>query len=106
MDHLGKVVGRVVFTLGQDEDTDDPPPFLFCKLDIKDGFWRMCVPEKDETQFCYVLPHDPSQPRPSETMIVVPVALQMGWTSSPPFFCAATETGRDIAEELRRQPSW
>lgn len=34
-------------------------------------------------------------------MIVIPASLQMGWTSSPPFFCAATETGRDIAELLR-----
>ena len=28
----------------------------------------------------------------------------MGWTSSPAFFCAATETGRDIAEDLRNAP--
>lgn len=28
----------------------------------------------------------------------------MGWTSSPAFFCAATETGRDIAEWLRLLP--
>ena len=25
----------------------------------------------------------------------------MGWTLSPPYFCAATETGRDVAEWLR-----
>jgi hypothetical protein len=28
----------------------------------------------------------------------------MGWTSSPAFFCAATKTGRDIAEWLRLLP--
>ena len=32
--------------------------------------------------------------------IVVPRALQMGWTESPPFFCAGTETARDVAEDL------
>ena len=30
--------------------------------------------------------------------IVIPHALQMGWSESPPFFCAATETARDIIE--------
>jgi hypothetical protein len=35
---------------------------------------------------------------------VVPAALQMGWTSSPAFFCAATKTGRDLAEWLRLLP--
>jgi hypothetical protein len=37
-------------------------------------------------------------------MIVVPAALQMGWKSSPAFFSAATETGRNVAEFLRDQP--
>jgi hypothetical protein len=32
-------------------------------------------------------------------MIVVPTSLQMGWVESPPYFCAATETARDIATE-------
>ena len=32
------------------------------------------------------------------TELVVPHALQMGWTESPPFFCAATETARDIIQ--------
>ena len=27
--------------------------------------------------------------------IIVPHALQMGWSESPPYFCAATETGCD-----------
>ena len=29
--------------------------------------------------------------------LVVPDALQMGWSESPPFFCAATETACDVA---------
>ena len=48
-----------------------------------------------------MLPQDPTQTKPTETMIVVPKALQMGWTSSPVFFCAATKTGCDIAEDPR-----
>ena len=108
MDNLGKVLHRFIYTVG----TADPDkgPLLFCKLDIKDGFWRMCVPEDDQMQFCYVLPplptSDSTNPTASldDVMLVVPAALQMGWTSSPAFFCAATETGRDVAEDLRLCP--
>ena len=35
---------------------------------------------------------------------MIPSALQMGWTESPPFFCAATETARDIAEDMVKAP--
>ena len=101
MDQLGKVLGRIIFTVGS--QPADLGPILFCKLDIKDGFWRMCAPEGDRENFCYVLPQIPGQPA-NEIQLVVPAALQMGWTSSPAFFCAATETGRDIAEWLRVLP--
>ncbi len=37
-------------------------------------------------------------------MIVVPTSLQMGWVESPPYFCAATETARDIATEYTNMP--
>jgi hypothetical protein len=32
-------------------------------------------------------------------MLVVPTSLQMGWVKSPPYFCAAMETLRDISTE-------
>jgi hypothetical protein len=32
------------------------------------------------------------------TMVVVPSALQMGWNESPAFFCATTETVRDVSQ--------
>ncbi|KAL7533742.1 hypothetical protein ACHAWF_007944 [Thalassiosira exigua] len=63
------------------------------KLDIKDGFWRMVCAEGQEWNFAYVLPNHPGEP----VEIVVPSALQMGWALSPPFFCAASETARDVA---------
>ena len=37
-------------------------------------------------------------------MLIVPTSLQMGWVESPPFFCAATETVRDIATEYTDMP--
>ena len=99
MTQLGAALPRIIYHVATAKEEDGP--ILFCKLDIKDGFWRMCVPEANEETFCYVLP--PANPS-EEVMIVVPAALQMGWISSPPFFCAATETGRDVAERLRVMP--
>jgi hypothetical protein len=69
---------------------------MFAKIDLSDGFWRMLVREVDKWHFAYVLPGYTGQP----TRLVIPHALQMGWTESPGYFCAATETGRDILQAL------
>ena len=63
------------------------------KWDIKDEFWRMDCREGEEWNFAYVLP----QPEGEPIRLVIPTSLQMGWVESPPYFCAATETARDIA---------
>ena len=101
MAELGNVIGRFIVLLANADPNQGP--ILFCKLDIKDGFWRMCVPEDKELEFCYVLPQLPNDSN-DDIQLVVPAALQMGWTSSPAFFCAATETGRDLADYLQAQP--
>ena len=98
MEQLGSTLGHIIFAVAT--CPTGAGPMLFCKLDIKDSFWQMCGPKADEEQFCYVLPSTPDS-ADGEIMIVVPAALQMGWTSSPAFFCAATETGRDVAEFLQ-----
>ena len=48
----------------------------------------------EEWNFAYVLPNNPGEP----IEIVVPSALQIGWAESLPFFCAAAETARDVAD--------
>jgi hypothetical protein len=63
------------------------------KWDIKDGFWRLDAGKGAEYNFSYVMPQLPGSP----TLLVVPTSLQMGWVESPPFFCTASETARDIA---------
>ena len=68
----------------------------FSKVDLSDGFWRLTVDPTERCNFCYVMPRGPGQP----VQIVVPSALQMGWTESPAYFCAATETGRDLIQYL------
>ncbi len=40
-------------------------------------------------------PQAPGEP----TRLIVPTSLQMGWVESPPYFCAASETARDVAVE-------
>ena len=90
MAQLGWVIRRIVTTMANNYNTKHP--FLFSKCDIKDGFWRLSVNHHDAWNFCYVLP--PKNPGTS-----IPHALQMGWAESPPFFCAATETARDIIQQ-------
>ena len=99
MAQLGHILPRLVHAIAT--SSEDDGPWLFMKLDIKDGFWRMVIPEEDEFNFCYVLPQeDPTLP----IQIVVPSSLQMGWKESPPYFSTATETSRDVGEVLQAQP--
>ena len=66
----------------------------FAKLDLAGGYWRMLVDPDEQCNFPYVLPSAPGTP----TRLVIPSALQMGWNDSPAYFCATTETTRDIAQ--------
>jgi hypothetical protein len=50
-------------------------------------------------EFCVCTPRSrPERPHPAR----YPDALQMGWSESPPFFCAATKSGRDIIDDKIR----
>jgi hypothetical protein len=44
------------------------------------------------------------EPGTKPITLVVPTSLQMGWVKSPPYFCAASETTRDIATEYCETP--
>lgn len=90
INQLGHALQRVIHAFA--EATEDDKIFM-AKWDIKDGFWRLDANEGDEWNFAYVLPQPPGEP----IKIVIPTSLQMGWVESPPYFCVATETSRDIA---------
>jgi hypothetical protein len=75
---------------------------MFAKIDLSDGFWRMLVRESDKWNFAYVLPGAAGDP----LRLIIPHALQMGWTESPGYFCATTETGRDIMQALIDGGTW
>ena len=67
---------------------------MFAKIDLSDGFWRMLVRESNKWNFAYVLPGAAGDP----LRLIIPHALQMGWTESPGYFCPTTKTGRDIMQ--------
>ena len=69
------------------------------KLDVKDGFWWVVTGEGSEWNSAYVLPDKPVQP----IRLVVPTSIQMCGSKSPAYFCAATETARDVADDYVRQ---
>ena len=98
MSQLGNCIKRITTLMADNFDPDKP--FHFVKLDIKDGFWRMAVNNEDAWNFCYVLPAESPVTSLDDIEIVVPNSLQMGWTESPPYFCTATETARDVIEIL------
>ena len=100
MNELGNALQRILARLADAKQQNRK--LWFAKLDIKDGFWRMIVSDDDAWNFCYAIPPaDPATDLDSIN-IVVPNSLQMGWTESPPFFCAATETARDVIQTLLR----
>ena len=98
MVQLGTSIHRLINSMARHYSPG--APFRFAKLDIKDGFWRLAVNDIDAWNFCYVLPALTVLVDLDETEIVVPNSLQMGWCESPPLFCAASETARDIIQTL------
>ena len=98
MRNLGSVLPRLIAAVAAAPLSDGA--MVFSKLDIKDGFWRMIVQHGHHLNFAYVLP----DVKGARIRLVIPSSLQMGWTESPPFFCSATETARDVADELIKEP--
>ena len=92
IDQLGHSLKRIIHAFAE---VEEDAVVLMAKWDIQDGFWRLNCREGEEWNFCYVWPQAPGKPR----RLVVPSSLQMGWVESAPYFCAASETARDVAVE-------
>jgi hypothetical protein len=97
LDQLGHALSLIIHAFAK---ADDAYKIFMAKWDIKDGFWRMDCKAGKEFNFAYVLLQKEGKP----TMLVVPTSLQMGWVESPPYFCAATKTARDIASDYCDTP--
>ena len=102
MTQLGQSMHRIIAHMAANYNL--AVPFRFAKLDIKDGFWRVKVNDADAWHFCYVLPTLTPTDSLDDVEIVIPNSLQMGWCESPPFFCAVTETARDIITSIVKRP--
>ena len=74
-------------------------PVQFMKLDIADGFYRVWLRIDDVPTLAVAIPTLPGE----APMLALPLALPMGWTQSPPAFCAVTETIADLANQRLRQ---
>ena len=71
-------------------------PVHFFKLDIADGFYRVWLRAEDVPILAVSISALPGEP----PLLALPLALPMGWTQSPPAFCAVTETIADHANAL------
>ena len=97
IDQIGHSLQRIIHAFAA---ADHDAKIFMAKWDIKDGFWRLDCEQGEEWNFAYVLPPRPGLP----TQLVIPTSLQMGWIESPPYFCAASETARDVAEQYMQLP--
>jgi hypothetical protein len=68
-------------------------PLLLLKLDLVDGYYRICLSPEAALELALVLPglvpHSP--------LGGIPLCIPMGWTHSPPYFCSFKETATDLA---------
>jgi len=94
---MGSALPRLIVAMAR---CPDDATIYFTKFDIQDGFWRMINELGKEYNFAFVMPTRDDEP----LQIVVPTSLQMGWVESPPFFCGASETARDVADEYAEAP--
>jgi hypothetical protein len=77
-------------------------PVQLIKVDIADGFYRLKVAPSHIPVLGVAFPHLPGE----EPLVAFPLVLPMGWVSSPPYFCALSETATDIANFHLRDPTW
>ena len=98
MIQLGQCVNRHISTIT--DNYNEEAPFIFAKLDINDGYWRLQVSSIDACKFCYVLLQFHDVKNSDAIKLAALNFLQMVWCKSPPFFCAASDMARDVIDTL------
>ena len=91
---FGRALNRVLHRIA----TADPADSLvyLLKLDLSDGFYRVLIHDLDIPMLGVAFPIAPGEP----PLVALPLVLPMGGTKSPPYFCSATETIVDLANDL------
>jgi hypothetical protein len=97
IDQIGDCLLQIMHAFAE---ADETAKIFMAKWDIKDGFWHLDCAKGEEYNFAYVLP----QPEEELIQIVIPTLLQIGWVESPPHFCMATETAREVVKEYIKMP--
>ena len=84
---LERIITQVVYA--------DPRygPVQFIKIDLSDGFYQIKVRAADIPKLGVSFPALGDE----SPLVAFPLSLPMGWTESPPYFCAFTETIADVA---------
>jgi hypothetical protein len=54
MFELGNVIPQIIWAMALSKD--ETTPFMFSKVDLKDGYWRIAVNSEDACNFAYILP--------------------------------------------------
>lgn len=98
MDQIGHIAQRIIYAFGT---APEDAKLFSAKFDVKDGFWNLDMVKGEEYNFAYLYPTLENDDR---VLLVVPTSLQMGWVESPPYFCVASETGRNIASQYVETP--
>ncbi|CAJ1957772.1 unnamed protein product [Cylindrotheca closterium] len=70
----------------------DYGPVYMYKNDMSDGFYRIRLSTTGALKLGVILPRFEGLPQ----LVALPLVLPMGWTESPPWFCAFTETVADL----------
>ena len=88
---FGGTLSRVLWML-RHADPKEGPIYL-SKFDIANGFYRMFLQPADTLKLSVLMPRYSREPQ----LVAVPLSTTMGWVSSLPTFCAASETTADLA---------
>jgi len=105
-DHLPLQFGQALLCILRKIVSSNPAfgPVYLLKLDMANGFYRIHLALHHIPLLGVAFPTPTGEP----ALVAFPLALPMGWTSSPLFFCAATETVMDLTntalQALHEQP--
>ena len=94
---FGHALDRILQRI-RDADPRHGPVYM-AKVDIADGFYRIDVAAEMAPILAVILPFSEGE----DPLVAIPLALPMGWTESPPLFCALTETVADMANARTHQ---
>ena len=88
---FGRTLERILYQIRHSNPRYGP--VYLAKVDLSDGFYRISLNDSAIAKLAVALPQFPGE----EQLLALPLVLPMGWSESPPYFCAATETVADLS---------